>query len=726
MVQLAEIADLARQQKAVAIAEKLQEGVDLDADEFAFLEKAAALQERGGKSEYEAFREQQADRRRRSSAAGRDIEIRFDTIDWDRRNVCEHEPELFLRTYLSEYFFREFTESQREIVRAIACRMRGEGSWQAIAAPRGDGKTTICKGLIVWGDLYGHIKFPVVIAANKDFAEAILEDVKEWVETSELLAEDFPEVCAPVHALGRMTQRGKGQTHNGEHTRIEWGTKRLRFPTITMPDGRLGASSGSVLLCLSIEGPIKGRVKGKLRPDFCLIEDIEDEDSVDSVTETNMRERKLEKEVIGLGGAGQRIAIVMLCTIAVKDCIADRYTDMQRKPAWQGIRQAFVISWPDREDLWNEYMAKRQQDAMDGDPDGRTAHAFFQTHYDAMLKGFESNNPYRLDTDTAADGTQKETSPAEHVYNLLADGQETYVWNELQNQPRNENAEDELRLTAPRVMQKTSGLARGLVPSWCEALTSLTDVRGRQLHWGVWACRTGGTAWCVDYGVETVHSPEGRLMSDENRPLTEAAIYQALLVLRDQFDHGWPVQGSEEDRWDLDVALVDARWLTSTICAFVRTDSTGVWQAAMGCGDGQGQPRFKMPRKRPRGTRGIKRKWQGDGWFAAWQPEHKCNIIFYDQIWKRRVQNGFLVDRDVPGSLCVWGDLPIRHKEFAEHICAERWERQWQQKGGWVSKWVPVSKNNHWLDSTAGALAAASIAGVRMSMSELAETAGAA
>lgn len=71
-----------------------------------------------------------------------------------------------------------------------------------------------------------------------------------------------------------------------------------------------------------------------------------------------------------------------------------------------------------------------------------------------------------------------------------------------------------------------------------------------------------------------VHSPrEGKLMSAENREQTEAAVSQALYVLRDQLAEGWPMAGGDEgERWLLDVAFVDARWLTSVVCEFVRSD----------------------------------------------------------------------------------------------------------------------------------------------------------
>ena len=55
-----------------------------------------------------------------------------------------------------------------------------------------------------------------------------------------------------------------------------------------------------------------------------------------------------------------------------------------------------------------------------------------------------------------------------------------------------------------------------------------------------------------------------------------------------------------------------------------------------------------------------------------------------------------------------------RHMAFSHHIVAEMREEQFVPGKGVVRKWKELSKNNHYLDATALACAAAGCLGVRL------------
>ncbi len=63
-----------------------------------------------------------------------------------------------------------------------------------MAMPRGSGKTVLCQTAVVWSALIGATPFVTLIAASADRAKDLLENIKTWLETNTLLAEDFPEV----------------------------------------------------------------------------------------------------------------------------------------------------------------------------------------------------------------------------------------------------------------------------------------------------------------------------------------------------------------------------------------------------------------------------------------------------------------------------------------------------------------------------------------------------
>lgn len=670
----------------------------------------------------ELHRHRQAQYQRARSKAARDIEIPEPSPEaLKRRKYYRSRPGPFLRYYFPQYFTRPHTPDQKARIRIIADRMMGRGENQAIAAARTDGKTTEAKGMMIWGLFFGWIRYAVTVSRTNDEKDLLYADFQKWIETSERLREDFPEIVLPVLELGRQSNRAKGQTYQGRPTYIEWSSKKCVFADIPG-----SAAAGSVFTARSMETAIVGLVEGDLRPDFVLIDDIETVKSVTSEADTIMRERRLREEILGLGGTERKVAIVMLVTIYAKGSLADRYTDLQLEPAWQGIRQPFVISWPKaHETLWQEYLKRRQQDQLDGDPDGRTAYRFFVEHEDEMLEGWECNNQYRGDKRKAADGTIKEPHPALYLYNYLAAGEDTFVHCQLQLDPQDDD--EEIRLEPAMVQRKLSHLERGMVPAWVEALTMMTDVGARSLHWAIWACRRGGSAWCVDYGKEDVDQEAGSVLDEHRRmkPHAELAVRLALENLRDRMweQAGWPMENG--GTWELEIALVDARYLTNMICDFVRSDGSFLWRAAMGCGEGRNQPRFNKPERRPRGTR-VHRpvgergfqgsRWEGDGWFASYDRNRQTNIYYYSDEWKQRAQRGFLASPDSLGSLALWGDKAVEHRVFGHHICAERWQMEHSEKAGAHRAWKQTSPENHQLDVTAGALVAADIAGVQMAV----------
>jgi succinate dehydrogenase/fumarate reductase-like Fe-S protein len=100
----------------------------------------------------------------------------------------------------------------------------------------------------LWSALIGATEFVCLIAASADRAQNLLETIKVWLETNDLLNEDFPEVTVPVRALDRITNRQKGQKHNGIATPANcrsgicgWCHSRLVSGNVYVPkevDGR--------------------------------------------------------------------------------------------------------------------------------------------------------------------------------------------------------------------------------------------------------------------------------------------------------------------------------------------------------------------------------------------------------------------------------------------------------------------------------------------------------
>ena len=93
------------------------------------------------------------------------------------------------------------------------------------------------------------------------------------LETNELLADDFPEVCFPIAALAGIANRCAGQLYQGQRTRITWTANEIILPTI-----KDSKSSGIVVRVAGVTGRIRGmkykRSDGKsVRPSLVIIDD---------------------------------------------------------------------------------------------------------------------------------------------------------------------------------------------------------------------------------------------------------------------------------------------------------------------------------------------------------------------------------------------------------------------------------------------------------------------
>ena len=82
----------------------------------------------------------------------------------------------------------------------------------------------------------------------------------------------------------------------------------------------------------------------KVRPDCCVIDDPQSDESARSPIQNQVRETILSGAVLGLAGPGKKIAAIMPCTVIRPDDMADRILDRQRHPEWaQESKRPFCL-----------------------------------------------------------------------------------------------------------------------------------------------------------------------------------------------------------------------------------------------------------------------------------------------------------------------------------------------------------------------------------------------
>ena len=203
-------------------------------------------------SGYDARRERARSQQARQSQSGRDIGEIPAVLHPRRKSACRRDFHRFCTTYLSHSFPLPFCEDHLHVISRVQTAVLAGGLF-ALAMPRGSGKTTLCEAAALWGLLFGHQAFVVIVALNSEAAKSLLDSIKGELESNEKLAEDFPETCYPIERLERIVNRCKGQTCQGEPTRMTWADDQIVLPTI-----KGSKASGAVVRAAGILGSLRG------------------------------------------------------------------------------------------------------------------------------------------------------------------------------------------------------------------------------------------------------------------------------------------------------------------------------------------------------------------------------------------------------------------------------------------------------------------------------------
>lgn len=647
-------------------------------------------------------------RKRRERAEARDLTIPR-CANPRRRKRCEQDIFLALRTYFPERFDGAWTPNRREMIEDIM-RVATFGGDQATAGERALGKTTIVKFVLLLLMLWGRVRFGFIVSKNGPEARSIVEDIKDELETNDLLLADYPEVCVPIRALEGAPQRSSHQTVGGERTRIRWKEDHFILPMV-----KGSRAAGAVLVARGIDGSFRGINRRNRRPDLVLIDDPDSEESAESALETAKRIRTIDRAIGGLARGGARIARVLLCTCMNRRCVAYTYTDREQRPAWHGKRFRMLVKPPEREDLWEQYIVLLQQGQQAGnDSTGKAATEFYLAHRDEMDAGAEVSDPDRYLHDLDADGRPLEHSALQHIYNLIArNGVEAFL-TECQNDPPEEEMPETGGLSSALVQSRLSRTDKGIVPDNTVALTAFVDVGRYALHWIVTAWKEGAIGTVIDYGVEDVHSPA--MMRDagrrggERETGVEHAIMQALRSLR-QYWLTEPYCGLDGIARSITPIGVDYGYYPDAVMAFVREVGGDPWRACKGHGSAKGLSGFRLVKK---ATAEIPRRFIGDNWYATREPDRQVLYHVHTDHWKRWVHDRLATQPHEPGSLMLYGSEARVHMTISKHLTAEHEETKFVPGKGVETKWVQTNKNNHWLDGACGCAVMASMAGVKL------------
>jgi len=630
-------------------------------------------------------------RMRKARAKEMEVSVRRCANPYRRRKALE-DPMRFIATYFQNRFYMRNAKHHDEMISAI-CHVGQYGGDQAISAPRGEGKTTVATTMMIYAILKEWVKFPIIIAQTGPHAERIFKDIKHQFETNELLGDDFPEIADPVRALEGAPQRANMQRHNGELTRIAWKATSITFPQIE------GSPYGGVSLAyFGLDAAIRGLIVNGMRPDFVLIDDPETRESAASSHQIAIRSQSIDRDIAGLAGPRKRIARVMLCTIQNRHCLAYQYTDPKAKSSWSGKRFRMLNKFPDNTGLWEEYIVRRHESQRNGDKEGRDATQFYIDNRQAMDEGAEVSNPQRLDETKMSDGWKIERSALQHCYNIIADnGMEAFL-TECQNDPSEASGPETMNITAGKVGRKMSGLEQGEWHPNHEVVTIGIDLGKYLCHWVMIGWQPDCVGNVVDYGVVEVHG----VGTQTDSQASEIALFNSLVRWRSEMlEVGKP----------LDMVLIDSGDFTKTAYEFIREVGGAPFMVSKGISTKTFHVGKRTAERIP-----------GENWYASFQKQENIWLYLLDtDYWKLFVHERFMTPtfnearHYLPASLSLYStEDRKKHLSYSHHIVAEERREEFISGKGLRRYWHQVNRNNHYLDATYMACAAARMKGVNL------------
>lgn len=655
---------------------------------------------------YESQKEKAYKRSQMLSQSGRDIGDLPEVSDPERKESCARNFRLFCETYFSHIFDLEWSEDHLKVISRIENSVL-EGGLFALAMPRGSGKSSLCEAGGVWAILYGHREFVTLIGATEGAAMEMMESIKTELESNEMLAEDFPEVCYPIKQLEGIANRCAGQLYHGVRTRITWTSNEVVLPTI---EG--SPASGMIIRVAGLTGRIRGmkfkRSDGRsVRPNLVIVDDPQTTESANSIEQTRKRLRILNSDVLGLAGPGKKIAGLMPCTIIRVGDMADQVLDRGKHPEWNGERMKMMYSPPSNVKLWEEYSEIRA-DSLREDGNILRATEFYKQHREEMDAGAVMAWAARFNHD--------EASALQHAMNLkLTD--ELSFQAEYQNDPMPEDSAEDTLLSVDEICAKLNGLKRNVIPLEGVRLTMFVDIQKTLLYWMICAWSDNFSGAVIDYGAWPDQGRNRFSLADANPTMQhkfpkaglEGQIYGSLEALfQEKMTQIFVREDGAEMR--IERAMIDANWGLSTdvVYQYCRQSAfSGIILPGHGRYVGASS-RPMTEYKKKRGDR------VGFNWYMPTIAGKRAvrHVVFDTNFWKSFVHSRLSVMQGDAGCLSLFGRNPLYHQLLAEHLTAEYRVRT-QGLGRTVDEWKirPQRGDNHWLDCLAGCAVAASIQG---------------
>lgn len=287
-----------------------------------------------------------------------------------RKQLAAFDLGYFGRAYLKHYFVRPspaFHEELDEIWTKGVLKGRNpavdakkisrlDGSKNVVAAPRGHAKSTnFTFKDSLHATLYLYKHYIIILSDSSDQAEGFLSDIKTEMEDNQEIRLDFGN------------QQGK-----------VWKS------TVILTTG------GVKIEAIGSGKKVRGRRHGAWRPDLLVLDDIENDENVNTPDQRRKLDSWFKKAVSKAGDT--YTDIMYIGTILHYDSLL---SNTLKNPEYESRTYRAVISFSDRDDLWDKW-TELYTNLFDSDHK-QHAMEFYLEHEAEMLKGTEVLWPEKLD-----------------------------------------------------------------------------------------------------------------------------------------------------------------------------------------------------------------------------------------------------------------------------------------------------------------------------------------
>lgn len=272
-----------------------------------------------------------------------------------RKKECAESLELFAKTYFPDIFTCEFSALHKEFFRSveeIILRRKRRKNYYVRAAPRGHGKSQILSFLTpIWCVCYKYKQNILIVSDTLDQARGFIQAIKSELEENDLIKSDF----------GTLVSDEK------------WSQDKI----VTLNKVQIyGRGAGQKL---------RGNKYGSIRPQLIIIDDLENDESVETETQRKKLMNWFTKALLPCGNP--TTDYLYIGTVLHYESLLEKLLTEPTFSMWERKRYKAVEHFSDSPlwDKWEKIML--DENNVNAGEDG---YRFYLQHRDEMLDGVKA------------------------------------------------------------------------------------------------------------------------------------------------------------------------------------------------------------------------------------------------------------------------------------------------------------------------------------------------